>query len=646
MKHSKLFLTGMAALLLSFGLMMTGCDSGGDSDSDTTINAADYIEITAGVTGVTGSPGTAATFTVTVKNPLEATKKATFTKVATNDVVYIGGTGGTAKEAQATAIAAALNAAPGAKYDAAVGTTVGTDDHIITLTQKTPYGPVDAANKPAVAVTAYTAPVTNDVSTAAAIDVAENDTALAVIATGGSLKTGLKVFISTDGATVTITTATSVDGAFAPATGATVAQDGLKIIVKGLAVAAANPTNNNGATALKSGSGTVTVTLKGDAQATQVTSVAAKTSVPVVLGDQAAYEFVSGATAGADKILFATNPLSLQISNGAATPIDADIDAELIGYLTALKAVLTSASVGTFKVAGGAGAITEIATVAAATVPAGTNLFVPGADVKVPAAAVTVTGTLTIGTATNNVSITKGTYTAAGAGTLGVGATGVVTMADGDTLALLDGGKIEIAGTGKIVVGATTIDGVGAWTATLGTGATIILITSAATGAIITAPSGTAASTLAASGTAPAITQAAGTASNVLDIGAFITIDLQGTNAALVGAIKMVENSNPATLKLAGATTIIKTGNTGSTEVTPNSSNSTGITTGSAATGKPQANAAANFTVTTAGTTAASAYLVSIAGTATAAGILTAYGSSGGGPTVIDAAFCVDADGT
>jgi hypothetical protein len=37
MKHSKLFLTGMAALLLSFGLMMTGCDSGGDSDSGTTL---------------------------------------------------------------------------------------------------------------------------------------------------------------------------------------------------------------------------------------------------------------------------------------------------------------------------------------------------------------------------------------------------------------------------------------------------------------------------------------------------------------------------------------------------------------------------------------------------------------------------------
>jgi hypothetical protein len=35
MKHSKLFLTGMAALLLSFGLMMTGCDSGGSSDDDT-----------------------------------------------------------------------------------------------------------------------------------------------------------------------------------------------------------------------------------------------------------------------------------------------------------------------------------------------------------------------------------------------------------------------------------------------------------------------------------------------------------------------------------------------------------------------------------------------------------------------------------
>jgi hypothetical protein len=120
-------LTGMAALLLSFGLMMTGCDS----DDPPPPSAGDYFSIDA---WDAGSAGTRATLTVTVKKALEADKKATFTKVAGDPtdapVEYIGGTGD--KDAQATAIKNAINDKSGTLYDATVGT--GATANIITLT--------------------------------------------------------------------------------------------------------------------------------------------------------------------------------------------------------------------------------------------------------------------------------------------------------------------------------------------------------------------------------------------------------------------------------------------------------------------------------------------------------------------------------
>jgi hypothetical protein len=64
--------------VLSFGLMMTGCDSG----SGDTINAADYISIDVDTAGAAGPPAVAAIYKVTVKQPVPAANKAVFASVA------------------------------------------------------------------------------------------------------------------------------------------------------------------------------------------------------------------------------------------------------------------------------------------------------------------------------------------------------------------------------------------------------------------------------------------------------------------------------------------------------------------------------------------------------------------------------------
>jgi hypothetical protein len=337
----------MAALLLSFGLMMTGCDSGGDSDSDDPINAAEYLEIK---DGVTGAAGTAATFTVTVNKPLEATKKATFTKVATAAVEYIGGTGGATAVLQAVAIKNALNDATGAKYTATVGTTAGTDDHIITLTQKTPYGQVEAANKPAVEIVPYNAPPASDRT--ATITAAEDDTALVVIATGGTLKSNLNVYIKTDGSTpkstVTVTAATDTNLGTVVSGGVTVTPKTDRLVITGLSVDA-----SGGDHKLASGNNEVKVVLKADAQQSGASGVAAHThsGTPVVVppetADPPAYVVVATASAvsAATKIHYASasKVLNYHVTNGSLVTetLDEDFDAALIAVLTVLEATDT-----------------------------------------------------------------------------------------------------------------------------------------------------------------------------------------------------------------------------------------------------------------------------------------------------------------
>jgi Tfp pilus assembly protein PilW len=126
-----------------------------------------------------------------------------------------------------------------------------------------------------------------------------------------------------------------------------------------------------------------------------------------------------------------------------------------------------------------------------------------------------------------------------------------------------------------------------------------------------------------------------------LNRGAFITIALGD-----VGHISLKEGSNPATLTVADDTTSITTGRSGSTVVAIAATGTgTGIVTGSNATGELGVNATANFVVTAAADTAASAYLVSILGTSSAAGTLSAN-DSGTATVTLDKDFTVDADGT
>jgi hypothetical protein len=181
--------------------------------------------------------------------------------------------------------------------------------------------------------------------------------------------------------------------------------------------------------------------------------------------------------------------------------------------------------------------------------------------------AVAGTGSLTVGPAAKSVKLENATVTAAtGVSNPNVAKVasgeGTITLAAGDTLAFIATGKITTAGTGKLVAGATTFGGAGTWTASLGSNATSITITSSANGAVITAPSGTAASALTATGT-PVITQNSGSG-NTLTLTGFVTIALAGTNASPAGSIVLVADSTPANggkITFSDANSLITTAN-------------------------------------------------------------------------------------
>jgi hypothetical protein len=674
MKRTKLFLTGMAALALSLGLLFTGCDDGGsDPDStqkDTEDTSAIYKSTKGSDTyvlilenndpaagddfilykGVTASFGANTTTSVSgtitgspsptsivlrpsngningaddITATIDADGKLT-TLASTGSASAFAATGLTGVEVETLAGSVALDkTAPkvGETITATLTTTTpasfSATTHIVTYnwyegtasgTITTPLtagvtgntctvaGPtgkffkVDVrvigykGIKTAATTTASAAAPTSDVSTAAAINVAQGDTSFKVTSTGGTLAGSLKVFVSGDGATVTLTADTTVSGAF-QVTASKVTQTTGKIVVTGLNAAVASPSNGASTFALKSGNAAVTVTLKADAQTLQVTSIAAKTGVPAVLPNEAAYEFVAneGAVSGNKKIFYDASGLAYQLSGtrvptSGQTPLDADFDADLIAALTDLSTVLTSASVGTFGVTGGA--VTAIATVAAATVPAGTDFFFPGATVSLAVGAFTVEdgASFTAGTADDNVTF-KGAVITADTGAIATTGAALATIdltAQAHTIALADGGSIATAGAGKLVVGKTEFSGAGIWTASLGTSAASITITSNANGAVITAPSGTAESSLTATGT-PVITQNSGSG-NTLTLTGYVTINLGGTNASPAGSIVLVAhgtNTNGGTITLSDTNGLIKTGNTGAaTAMTAGASNLT-----------------------------------------------------------------------
>jgi hypothetical protein len=236
---------------------------------------------------------------------------------------------------------------------------------------------------------------------------------------------------------------------------------------------------------------------------------------------------------------------TLEITDAGA---EVTVDNTLVVGVTGGQAVTLTKAVITAAAAANATLFNDASSVGTLNLAAGDKVeLANGGTIAVEGTAGTITtaagsvidatqGSITVDDGSNTVTIAKAVITGGATNTaLATTSTAVkVTLEAADTLALAEGGSITIAGGGSVVAGKTTFDGVGAWTATLGADATSITITSAATGATITAPSGTAASTLTASGTAPTITQAVGDG-NVLNIGAFITIDLQGTNATPCG---------------------------------------------------------------------------------------------------------------
>jgi hypothetical protein len=220
---------------------------------------------------------------------------------------------------------------------------------------------------------------------------------------------------------------------------------------------------------------------------------------------------------------------------------------------------------------------------------------------------------------------------------------GVVTIEVGGKLVLAaatGNSNAKIAGTGKIVAGATTITGPWETAGTADGTVTILTVRPAAlnsvAGAAITSSALT--TTLKATAAGAAITQAAGL-NIALTIGLNTTIDLAGTDTAAGGIITLKGGiTNPGTLSMGTATSIIKTGLTGTPTAVALS------TTGGASTGLSNAftvvgitnllggtpssiKASSNATVT--GTTAPAGKLVSLEGVASGTATAGTAGNDG-----------------
>jgi hypothetical protein len=139
----------------------------------------------------------------------------------------------------------------------------------------------------------------------------------------------------------------------------------------------------------------------------------------------------------------------------------------------------------------------------------------------------------------------------------------VILEADTGNLALVTGATgAKITGTGTITAGETVITG--AWEAAGAEGT--LTIESAATGATITPATG--ATGLTASAAGATIIQNGGTNGNALVIPASTEIKLAGTSAtAKVGEIILKgHGTSPGSISLAATSSLISTGNTGTTE--------------------------------------------------------------------------------
>jgi hypothetical protein len=518
----------MAALLLSFGLMMTGCDSGGDSDSDSgpTINAADYIDI---AVDTAGAENTAAVYKVTVKQAVPAANKAVFANVADAAVEYIPALGGeTTKEAQATAIATALTGAAGAKYTAGIVDTSG-EAPFFLLTANTP-GVITAA--PDKDVANYEAPQDKTAAIAAALTAGDNAVKITGVTVANAFKDDdtVKAYIKNDGTELFITTESSTPSVYAPAANAVfIADRGANNVpvlwVKGLPAAATPVTA--GTSLLSGGSaGAVSVKITGAAQNGDVGDLTPVSGTAVVLPAGVKTLIAFGAASANEVSLKGGNGSQIHYHNGTG-----DVTATLSAtFDTQLSAVLAAT---------GLLAADDEITVGAKGIITGAEL-IAGPSAAIISTALGVVDNVTIGlnttlAATDVVDIPAGKTL-----TLKTGIDLSFTSGSGTTGAKITGNGKLVAGFTEIIPGATGVigsSGNAEKTTTIAHTGGVTTITGVDANAILVVSSGAVITQKAGSGSE--LTLAATTVVNILDgatltLGEAVILNLPNATTAII----------------------------------------------------------------------------------------------------------------
>jgi hypothetical protein len=562
----------MAALLLSFGLMMTGCDSGGDSDSNTGGGGGNEITIvqtTAGIAADGGVTAVKAVFTVTVNKDL-AGKVATFTNVADDNVVYKPATADNTKAKQAAAIAVLFGdggtAPAGAIYDVAYTASA----EFFTLTQpEGSEGPVAEADLPKVTVTDAPRDVTGSLTATAAAD---DGKYVKLLVEGGDFDPNAAVYFKKDGTEILITSGTAPSSTdYTGAQNFTSGGAG-KLISDAVVAVKASPTSGQ----LQQGD--ITLTLKADAYTGTVTAITAGFGGKVVVNANTgtAYTVGDGDTTNNTIKYTAGTPATVKYKYGtnavAAQNLDPDFDGALIAVLSNLTTgdkvtfgaggVIASAEFATAptaaKITGAFGGTDELiisastTAITTVTIPANKTLSAVAASLTTGGAAtITVDGTLIVAKdGTEKVTITDAVITAGGAeSALGAAATGAVTLGvNGSGIALRSGGTITTVGGAVLTIGATN-------TVTLSDAT----VTAGAANATFAAVAGTTAGTVTlGAGDTLVLGATAGGAITIAGTGKVVagktTIDGVGAWTASGGDVTITSSANGATLSGTAAT--------------------------------------------------------------------------------------------
>jgi hypothetical protein len=269
------------------------------------------------------------------------------------------------------------------------------------------------------------------------------------VAAGGTLASGLKVYIADDGTAVLITKAASVED-YTAAT--TVSQSGQVIVVRGLSMGS----GTYGADTLDSDND-IPVTLAVDAQNAAVSSITGLSKVPFVFPNSTYTLKTTAASNTQDDIYYAGG--QLQIGNGSGGtddyPIDPAIDSDVTYFLGIFLSLLVEDDLVTTS--GG-----EPISIELTAAPATTGVFNTILGFEVPAITLaddfTLTGAAAIPTGTQLIISVDTTLTID---------TGVVLTLDGGSIVLTNDGsypaKIVFAGTGaKLIAGGIGTTGLAA----------------------------------------------------------------------------------------------------------------------------------------------------------------------------------------